>query len=142
MAIDYSIAKLRNPLHEDDPMKWYAFLQYRGTLDIKEIAEHIAQYHGRLYDAEDIKHVAALFCKYAQDLLLDGYRLHLNGLGTLYLTSHGEGTATETEFTSRHIRHLCPTFTASSDFKEMVRQIKFRIVPNKTATKGTLRVKT
>lgn len=142
MELYYSLTQRNNPRKSAAPAKWYATLQYRGTLDLDDIAEHVAQYHGRLYDAEDIKHVAALFCKYAIELLLDGYRLRINGLGTLYLTCHGEGTATETEFTSRHIRHLSPTFTASSDFKEMARQSKFRIVPNKAATKGALRVKT
>ena len=28
MALDYSIASMRNPAHPEEPSKWYAFLQY------------------------------------------------------------------------------------------------------------------
>lgn len=80
------------------------------------------------------KHVAALFCKYAQDLLLDGYRLHLNGLGTLYLTCHSTGVTDKTQLMVKNrptrLLQLSTKVLTDKAFARIKDKVKFRIVPH------------
>ena len=123
MEIHYSISKRRSPLSPTTPAKWYATLQYRGTWTIDDMAEHIASYHGRLYDEDDIKHIANLFCKYAKELLMEGYRLRFDDLGTLFLTCHAEGSFTKEGFTDKNILSLRVRLMPSTGFKGMLHRL-------------------
>lgn len=130
MAIDYSIAKMRNPMNENDPMKWYAFLQYRGTLDIKEIAEHIAS-HGCVYDKADIQAILTKLVDCSKELMLEGYRLKLGDLGKMFLTCSSVGASTSDNFTSDNIRSLNVKFQSSDEFEDLLRKAVFNNVASR-----------
>lgn len=146
MEILYSISKRQNPRNPAACAKWYATIEHRGTLDFNDMAEHIARYHGRLYDEEDIKHVAALFCKYAKELMLDGFRLKLDDLGTFYLTCHSEEAATREKFlrdcevTCRpaHILHLRMNVNTSKAFVRQMGKVRFRLVATRVRQRSVL----
>ena len=83
--LDYSVAMLRNPLHENDPQKAYAFLQTRATLSIDEIADHMVT-HGCQYDRGDIIAILIKLVSCSKELMLDGYRIQFGDLGQFYLS--------------------------------------------------------
>ena len=119
MPLYYTLTQRKHPGKASTSAKWYATLQYRGTLTIDDMARHIACYHGRLYDEADIKHVANLFCWYVKEFLLEGYRLRLDDLGTLFLTCHSKGSTTKETFTHKNIQTLDLKLSSSESFKEM-----------------------
>lgn len=130
MALDYSIAAMRNPAHPDEPSKWYAFLQYRGTLDIKGISSHIAS-HGCVYDKADIAAIITKLVDCTKELMLEGYRLQLGDLGKMFLTCSSAGTLTADAFTSDSIRALNVNFQASDEFEDILRKAVFNNVASR-----------
>ena len=77
--------------------KTYARLISQGTLDTDDICRHI-QKHGTIYTSDVVKGVVEKFINCFEELLLEGYKLKLDGLGTFYLSINTEGTETEEEF--------------------------------------------
>lgn len=130
MALDYSIAAMHNPARPDEPSKWYAFLQYRGTLDIKEIASHIAS-HGCVYDKADIAAIISKLVDCTKELMLEGYRLQLGDFGKMFLTCSSSGTPTAEAFTSDNIRTLNVNFQASDEFEDILRKAVFNNVASR-----------
>ncbi|MBR0275288.1 MAG: hypothetical protein IJQ76_03680 [Prevotella sp.] len=77
--------------------KTFARMVSTGTLDTNEICAHIAK-HGTIYTSDIVKGVVEKFINCFEELLLEGYKLKLDGLGTFYLSINTEGTETEEEF--------------------------------------------
>ena len=77
--------------------KTYARMVPTGTLGTDEICDHIAK-HGTIYTSDIVKGVVEKFINCFEELLLEGYKLKLDGLGTFYLSVQTEGTETEEEF--------------------------------------------
>ena len=77
--------------------KTYARMVPTGTLGTDEICDHIAK-HGTIYTSDIVKGVVEKFINCFEELLLEGYKLKLNGLGTFYLSVKTEGSETEEEF--------------------------------------------
>ena len=77
--------------------KTYARMVPTGTLGTDEICAHIAK-HGTIYTSDIVKGVVEKFINCFEELLLEGYKLKLDGLGTFYLSVQTEGTETEDEF--------------------------------------------
>ena len=77
--------------------KTYGRLVSQGTLVTDDICRHIAK-HGTIYTSDVVKGVVEKFINCFEELLLEGYKLKLDGLGTFYLSVQTEGTETEEEF--------------------------------------------
>ena len=135
--LDYSVAMLGNPLHEDDPKKAYAFLQTRGTLEIGEIADHMVA-HGCNYDRGDIVAIVTKLCGCVRELLLDGYRVSLGDLGRMFLSCKSEGADTLKEFTVSNIKSISVRLVPSDIFEGMLSGVTLHKVPSKRAVAATL----
>jgi len=135
--IDYALAMMGNPQHEDDPKKAYAFLQSRGTLTIDEIADHMVS-HGSNYDRGDIIAVITKLVGCVKELMLDGYRVQLGDLGGLYLTCRSEGADSLTEFTRANIKSINVQFSASKLFADMAQKVSLHKVPTRRAVAAAL----
>ena len=135
--IDYALAMMGNPLHEDDPKKAYAFLQSRGTLTIDEIADHMVS-HGSSYDRGDIIAILVKLVSCSKELMLDGYRVQLGDLGGLYLTCRSEGADSLTEFTRANIKSINVQFSASKLFADMAQKVSLHKVPTRRAVAAAL----
>ena len=70
--------------------KTYARLISQGTLVTDDICRHI-QKHGTIYTSDVVKGVVEKFINCFEELLLEGYKLKLDGLGTFYLAGRCEG---------------------------------------------------
>ena len=77
--------------------KTYARMVPVGTLDTNDICKHIAK-HGTIYTSDIVKGVVEKFINCFEELLLEGYKLKLDGLGTFYLSVNTEGAETEKDF--------------------------------------------
>ena len=77
--------------------KTFARMVSTGTLDTNEICAHIAK-HGTIYTSDIVKGVVEKFINCFEELLLEGYKLKLDGLGTFYLSVNTEGAETEKDF--------------------------------------------
>jgi len=135
--LDYSVAMLRNPLHEDDPKKAYAFLQTRGTLTIDEIADHMVK-HGCSYDRADIVAILTKLVGCSKELLLDSYRLSLGDLGQLYLSCKSRGAIGLKEFSIDNITSINVNFAPSKQFENMISNVSMHKVPSRKAVAAAL----
>lgn len=124
MEIQYSISKRKSPGRSAGPAKWYATIYHRGTLDLDDIIKEIL-FRGSIYDREDIVYVLLKFTRYAKELLLEGYRLRLDDLGTLVLVSHSKGSFSKEAFTDKNIS-LRAKLMSSASLKEMLQCVKLK----------------
>ena len=93
--------------------KTYARLQAVDTLNIDDLCRHI-QKHGSVFTAAEVKGVTEKFVACIGELLLEGYKVKLDGLGTFYLMAENKkGGAVsldkfnpKTSFSGLHIRFL------------------------------------
>ncbi len=96
--------------------KIYARLVPMGTMDTDDICRHIAK-HGTIYTSDVVKGVVEKFINCFEELLLEGYKLKLDGLGTFYLTGRTEGQDTEDEFTAAAFKKVMVRFLADQSKK-------------------------
>jgi len=70
--------------------KTYGKIIYRGTLRLTDMAEHIVK-HGSVYTEDIVIGVITKLKTCMQEMLAEGYKVKLDGIGTLYpvLTSQG-----------------------------------------------------
>ena len=96
--------------------KIYARLVPMGTMDTDDICRHIAE-HGTIYTSDVVKGVVEKFINCFEELLLEGYKLKLDGLGTFYLAGRTEGQDTEDEFTAAAFKKVMVRFLADQSKK-------------------------
>ena len=91
--------------------KWHGRLVYQDTLNTNDLCRHIAK-HGTIFTSDVVKGVVEKFVNCFEELLLEGYKVKLDGLGTFYmsLTTHGADTAEE--FTANNIKSVRVRFLA------------------------------
>ena len=98
------IKKYQNKNSESNGFgKWYGRLVPQGTLQTDAICRHIAR-HGSIYTSDVVKGVVEKFVNCFEELLLQGYKLKLEGLGTFYLTISTSGAATPDDFTLNNVK--------------------------------------
>ena len=91
--------------------KWYGRLVPQGTLQTDEICRHIAK-HGSIYTSDVVKGVVEKFVNCFEELLLQGHRLKLDGLGTFYLSISTRGASTADDFTVNNVNAVRVRFLA------------------------------
>ena len=122
--------------------KTYARLVPTGTLDTNDICKHIAK-HGTIYTSDIVKGVVEKFINCFEELLLEGYKLKLDGLGTFYLSVNTEGAETEKDFNpASNIKKVRVVFLGdkakSSEYATVVmtRKAQWRDVNDLTGSEG------
>ena len=122
--------------------KTYARMVPVGTLDTNDICKHIAK-HGTIYTSDIVKGVVEKFINCFEELLLEGYKLKLDGLGTFYLSVNTEGAETEKDFNpASNIKKVRVVFLGDqakrSEYatKVMTRKAQWRDVNDLTGSEG------
>ena len=106
------IKKYQNKNSESNGFgKWYGRLVPQGTLQTDAICRHIAR-HGSIYTSDVVKGVVEKFVNCFEELLLQGYKLKLEGLGTFYVAISTSGAATPDDFTQNNIKAVRVKFLA------------------------------
>ena len=113
--------------------KTYGRVKHIDTLDTLGIAQHV-QKHGSIYTEDVLVGVGQLFSKCILELLQEGYKVKLNGVGTLYLTVKTIGEQDPDDFGAKNIKDVMVRFlpemspTWEWNPKERRNKARFRIL--------------
>ena len=80
--------------------KTYGKIIYRGTLNLTDMAEHIMK-HGTVYTEDVVIGVITKMKNCIQEMLADGYKVKLDGIGTLYPKVTSKGVADAKDFSAQ-----------------------------------------
>ena len=80
--------------------KTYGKIIYRGTLALADMAEHIMK-HGTVYTEDVVLGVITKLKNCMQEMLADGYKVKLDGIGTLYPVLTSSGVADAKDFSAQ-----------------------------------------
>jgi predicted histone-like DNA-binding protein len=99
--------------------KTYGKIIYRGTLKLTDMAEHIMK-HGTVYTEDVVIGVITKLKNCMQEMLADGYKVKLDGIGTLYPVTTSEGVADAKDFSAQeNITRIGIAFLADQSKKSL-----------------------
>ena len=99
--------------------KTYGKIIYRGTLSLNDMAEHIMK-HGSVYTEDVVIGVITKLKTCLQEMLADGYKVKLDGIGTLYPTLTSEGVEDAKDYSpSENITRVGIAFLADQSKKSL-----------------------
>jgi predicted histone-like DNA-binding protein len=100
------IRKYKNKNEKSSALgKTYGRVMHIATLKTNDICRHL-QKHGTIYTSDVVKGVVEKFVNCFEELLLEGYKLKLDGLGTFYLTVQTKGEEKEEDFGADNIERV------------------------------------
>ena len=106
--------------------KTYGKIIYRGTLSLNDMAEHIMK-HGSVYTEDVVIGVITKLKTCLQEMLADGYKVKLDGIGTLYPVCSSEGVADAKDYSpSENITRVGIAFLADQSRKSMYKARSMR----------------
>ena len=83
--------------------KTYGRLVHMDTIDTSELCRHISK-HGSIFTPDVVKGTIERFIMCFEELLLEGNKIKLDGLGTFYLTVSTEGIDDGSQFTANNVK--------------------------------------
>ena len=99
--------------------KTYGKIIYRGTLSLNDMAEHIMK-HGSVYTEDVVIGVITKLKTCLQEMLADGYKVKLDGIGTLYPVCTSEGVADAKDYSaSENVTRVGISFLADQSKKSL-----------------------
>jgi predicted histone-like DNA-binding protein len=99
--------------------KTYGKIIYRGTLSLTDMAEHIMK-HGTVYTEDVVIGVITKLKNCMQEMLADGYKVKLDGIGTLYPVTTSEGVDDAKDFSAQeNITRIGVAFLADQSKKSL-----------------------
>ena len=111
--------------------KTYGRLVHQDTMNTSDLCRHMMK-HGTIYTSDIVKGVVEKFINCFEELLLEGNKIKLDGLGTFYLSASTEGVADEKDFSANnvkaiHVRFL-PDQSKESEYtaKMLTKKARFR----------------
>lgn len=131
MAINYSIAKMANPMdRESGEYKYYAKAQANGSVSINELAEEIA-YATTLTDG-DVLNVIRALVKRINMHIANGQIVKLENLGSFQAQLRSDGSDTEDTFSPSLIRKVTLQFRPGIGLKGQLNKanLTFHKVPS------------
>ena len=106
--------------------KTYGKIIYRGTLKLTDMAEHIMK-HGSVYTEDVVIGVITKPKTCMQEMLADGYKVKLDGIGTLYPVLTSEGVADAKDYSAQeNVTRLGISFLADQGKKSVFKASAMR----------------
>ena len=106
--------------------KTYGKIIYRGTLNLNDMAEHIMK-HGSVYTEDVVIGVITKLKSCMQEMLADGYKVKLDGIGTLYPVLTSEGVADAKGYSAQeNVTRLGISFLADQSKKSVYKASAMR----------------
>ena len=136
--IQYSVGLMVNPQKPEDAKKAYAFLQLTGIVNLLELARHITD-HNSVFSRGTIVGVLTEMCICMRELLLQGYKIDLDGFGSFAPSISSQGALTKDEFTSTNIKELGINFTPGYDLANLRRDAEFERTISRKAQAAALK---
>ena len=137
--IDYSVAARRNPMEKGTPPKYYACAQTNKVVSLEEFARHIAT-HGCVYKRADIAAVLTMAVDCLREMLLNGYKIELGDMGSIYVSFSSEGTVTAKDFNPiHHIKAVNVNWERGVEFLDLKESAEFRQVSIRAVQKKVMK---
>ena len=106
--------------------KTYGKIIYRGTLSLADMAEHIMK-HGSVYTEDVVIGVITKLKTCMQEMLADGYKVKLDGIGTLYPVLSSKGVENAKDFSANEaVTRLGISFLADQSKKSVYKASAMR----------------
>ena len=106
--------------------KTYGKIIYRGTLNLADMAEHVMK-HGSVYTEDVVIGVITKLKSCMQEMLADGYKVKLDGIGTLYPVCTSEGVADAKDYSaSENVTRVGIAFLADQSKKSLFKASAMR----------------
>ena len=83
--------------------KWYGRIIHTETLNLDDLCEHIAS-HGTIFTADVVAGTVKKFVQCIQELLLEGKKVKLDGIGTFYLALQTTGADNLGDFSMGNVK--------------------------------------
>ena len=121
--------------------KTYGRLMHMDTLNTSDLCRHIMK-HGTIFTPDVVKGVIERFVMCFEELLLEGNKIKLDGLGTFYLSINTEGVSDSDKFTANNVKALRIKFIGDqckeSEYatKMLTSKAKFQSLGNESASEG------
>ncbi len=96
--------------------KTYGRIAHQEMLTTLDVAKHI-QKHGSIFTSDVVVGVLQRFSLCIEELLQDGYKVKLDGLGTFYLSVKTTGEEDPEEFSTSNIKQVRIKFLADKSKK-------------------------
>lgn len=125
--LNYSISLSQTPGSVTKKWEAYAHAQVRKTIDINQLADHIAG-HKSNYDRADVCAVLYKAVACLKELVLDGCKVELGELGSFYASLKSEGADFPNEFTSSNIQKVTVNWERGPMFANMRSEADFNLV--------------
>ena len=85
--------------------KTYGRLVHQDTLNTSDLCRHMMK-HGTIFTSDVVKGVVEKFIQCFEELLMEGNKIKLDGLGTFYLSINTEGVIDEKDFTANNVKAI------------------------------------
>lgn len=137
-------AAAETPRQEDldlvatEKQKAYAVAQYTEVMTIEKFARHIAT-HGCVYSRADITSILYMAVDCMREQLLEGKKIRLGDLGDFYVNINSKGADTADKFTAQHITAVNVMWDGGPQFKNLLAEAEFNLVPSRTAQAALLK---
>ena len=121
--------------------KTYGRLMHMDTLNTSDLCRHIMK-HGTIFTPDVVKGVIERFVMCFEELLLEGNKIKLDGLGTFYLSINTEGVSDSDKFTANNVKAIRIKFigdqSKESEYatKMLTNKAKFQSLGNESASEG------
>ena len=102
------IKKYQNHNHKNEKAygKWYGRVIHLERIDLDGLCDHI-QGHGSIFTADVVQGTVKKFVQCIIELLLEGKKVRLNGLGTFYLSIDSMGADTSEDYNAQtHVKKV------------------------------------
>ncbi len=110
--------------------KTYGKIIYRKTLTLDDMAEHIMK-HGSVYTEDVVIGVITKLKSCMQEMLADGHKVKLDGIGTLYPTLTSAGVDNAKDFSAtENVTRIGIAFLADQSRKSMYKARSMREAVN------------
>lgn len=135
----YQAHNSKNPAMDG---RWYGRIEAGETLTTNDLCRHI-QKHGSIFTADVVKGVIEKFVSCFEELLLEGNKIKLGGLGTFYLSAQTTGADSEGEFTADHVKSIRMRFLADQSKESeytaslLTNKAKVRMLGAQESTSGS-----
>ena len=85
--------------------KTYGRLVHQDTMNTSDLCRHMMK-HGTIFTSDVVKGVVEKFIQCFEELLMEGNKIKLDGLGTFYLSINTEGVVDEKDFTANNVKAI------------------------------------
>ena len=96
--------------------KWYGRIVHTETLNLDDLCDHIAS-HGTIFTADVVAGTVKKFVQCIQELLLEGKKVKLDGIGTFYLALQTTGAESLGDFSMGNVKGVRLRFLADQGGK-------------------------